>query len=136
MKVEQYSNMCLEDGIYLMRLVECDPNQRSAKEDRMILLKWEEEDSKTSVWDRLVVAPSAAWKLAQLWVALGGSADDEVGDLPAFAVMLVQKVNSKVAVYARLYADEWQGKKRNKIGEYLTDETGKVLQGAQGRSPF
>jgi hypothetical protein len=136
MKVEQYSSAPLEAGVYQLHLAEVDPNQTSTKEEPMILLKWEEGESKTQVWDRLVVSSAAAWKLAQLWVALGGSADDEVGDLSAFSSALVSKANEKGTVFAKVFIDEYQGKRRNKIQEYITDETGQILRDAQGKSPF
>jgi len=136
MKVEQYSSAPLEAGIYQLHLAEIDPNQTSTKEEPMILLKWEEGESKNQVWDRLVVSSAAAWKLAQLWVALGGSAEDEVGDLSAFSSALVAKVKEKGAVFAKVFIDEYQGKKRNKIGEYVTDDTGQILRDAQPHSPF
>jgi hypothetical protein len=136
MKVDQFSSAALDAGIYQLTLLEVDPNQKSAKEDPMILLKWEENESRTQVWDRLVVTPSAAWKLAQLWVALGGSSEDEVGDLASFSSSLVAKVNSMGAVFAKLCVDDWQGKKRNKVAEYLTAKDGEILRSAQGRAPF
>jgi len=136
-KVEQYSNVCLEAGTYQLRLVEIDPNAKSSKEDPMLLLKWEEAESKTQVWDRLVVTPAAAWKLAQLWVALGGSTEDEVGDLTAFSSAIFAKLNKAGTVFAKLMVDEWQGKKRNKVAEYVTAENGAVLCGAkQDGCPF
>jgi len=135
-KVEQYSSAPLEEGVYQLYLADVDPNQTSTKEEPMILLKWEEGESKTQVWDRLAVSTAAAWKLAQLWVALGGSADDEVGDLSAFSAALVVKIREKGTVFAKLYIDEWQGKKRNKVGEYVTDDTGQILRDAQPHSPF
>jgi len=135
-KVEQYSSAPLEAGIYELRLAEIDPNQTSTKEEPMILLKWEGGESGAQVWDRLVVSSAAAWKLAQLWVALGGSADDEVGDLSAFSTALVSKAREKGTVFAKVFIDEYQGKRRNKIQEYITDETGQILRDAQGKSPF
>lgn len=126
MKVEDYLNR-LEPALYKFSLVDIDTENTTSKGDRMLVVKWEEVNNGIVIWDNIVVSQGAAWKLAQLWVALGGGEEDEVGDLDEFGDKLIKQINNVKEVYAVTCDSTYQGVTRTKISEYKTEEVGKVL---------
>lgn len=126
MKVEDYLNR-LEPALYKFSLLDIDTENTTSKGDRMFVVKWEEVNDGIVIWDNIVVSRGAAWRLAQLWVALGGSEEDEVGDLDEFGDKLIEQIKNVKEVYAVTCDSTYQSATRTKISEYKTEEVGKVL---------
>jgi len=131
MKVKDYMNQGLEPGLYKFSLLDIDAEGTTLKGDRMIAIKWEEVNEGAVVWDNIAVSKSAAWKLAQLWVAFGGDEEDEVGDPDEFGDKLILRINDVKEVYAVTNKSTYQGVTRSKISEYKTAEVGEKLIGKQ-----
>lgn len=131
MKVKDYMNQGPEPGLYKFNLSEVDAEGITEKGDRLIAIKWEEVNEGAMVWDNIAVSQKAAWKLAQLWVALGGNEEDEVGDPDEFGDKLLQRIKDVGEVYAVTNKSAYQGVTRSKISEYKTAEVGERLIGKQ-----
>jgi len=136
MKVEDFMQ-ALEPGLYKFDLVKSNTDNTTLKGDTMIALEWSEEETGILIWDNVTVSKAAAWRMGQLWLALGGNDQDEVGDdIDDFGERLLQQVEKVRTVYAVVYKDTYKSKERgevtrSKISEYKTEEIGKVLIGKQ-----
>lgn len=134
MKVKEYMNQNrLEPGMYKLHILDVTPNNETLKGDRMIAIKWEEDNGEGVVWDNLAVTQGAAWKMGQLWVALGDDDEDEVGDPNEFADKLLLRLGEVKEVYAVIGEAVYQGVTRSKVIEYKLEEVGKVLSTRQAR---
>jgi len=140
MKVKDLLNPMLEPGIHKLVLAEIKDEQTTAAGDPMIGLRWKAEDAVGQVWDNIAVSDAAAWKIGQLFIALGGDPEFEFDDVVVLGDELLNMLNvDDTEVYADTGTDTYtvtrgenKGQERTKatIIEYKTAETGKALIGA------
>jgi len=127
----------LDPGIYEVRIKDLDPTGKTKAGDPMVSLQMEvvnnEDWEGAMVWDNLPVNAKAAWKWIQVWVALGGSTEDEIEGLQDLADRCCVELPDKT-IYIKVKKDTYEGKTRPKVEEYLAPGVGKSLMGAQERA--
>lgn len=126
----------IEPGIYVVEVADIDASLTTKNGDSMVSLQLkvvEDEDWEGSIiWDNLPVNQKAAWKWVQVWVALGGSTEDEIEGLQDLVDRCCADLVGK-QLYVKVRKDSYEGKVRPKIEEYLEPGVGKSLMGAQVR---
>jgi len=144
MKVSEYLNPRLEPGTYLLECADIRDDRETTAGDPMISIKWVNRGGGESIWDNIPVQPNAAWKMAQLWVAINGTDNDEVGELDEFAAKL-QEALAGAEVYASTDIQSYknrdgQDREKASIVAYLAPEAGKAMMEGGGpidkESPF
>jgi hypothetical protein len=121
---------CHKDGNYLLAVIGAE-EKTSSKGSEMIELKLEvigpdiEEGQGAILFDYLVFTESAAWKIDQFRRACGENIV-EGKEVEVEASDLEGK-----SVEAHLVIEEFKGKKRNKVGDYINPNAEK-----DGTEPF
>ena len=134
MRVSEFENQnLLNPGVYIFKLATVDAGQKTFNGDPLIKIRWEEEETGESVFDNLTVSQKAAFRLVPLWVALGGSREDEVTDVDEFANRLIHKLSNSARVGAVIRHETYEGKTRAKIAEYKDASAAEKLGPAQAR---
>jgi hypothetical protein len=127
----------IEPGNYQVEVVSVDPTGKTKDGTPMVAVQYRVVDDPewegSTIWDNLPVTPRAAWKWIQLWVALGGSTEDEVEGLEDLVNRCVERM-SGATLFVNVKRDSYNGKERAKINEYHPPEVGKALISSQKRS--
>lgn len=111
---------CHKEGNYLLAVIGAE-EKTSSKGSEMIELKLEvigpdiPEGEGAILYDYLVFTKSSAWKIDDFRKASGETITDEDVEIEA------EDLEGKT-VEAHLVIDDYKGKKRNKVGGYVTDE--------------
>lgn len=127
----------LDPGIYKVEVTNVDTALTTRNGDLMVSLRLKvvnhEEWDGATVRDNLPVTQKAAWKWVQVWVALGGSTEDEVEGLQDLVDRCCADLVGK-KLYVKIKKDTYEGKVYPKVEEYLEPGVGKSLMGAQERA--
>lgn len=127
----------MEPGVYRLKLQELNAGEESQTSGKpMVRIVWAVADGEydgRKLSDNIVLDEKVGWKWAQLWVALGGDPEQDFGTLKELANATIAMAEDKETVYAKVFKQEWQGVYRPKIAEYLHQDMGQVLIGAQER---
>lgn len=137
----------LESGLHLLVLKEIKDDQLTGKGDPMIGLRWQADDASGQVWDNIAINEATGWKMRQLYLALGGSDEDDFESIVEFGDALLDKLSLDATVYATTDIDTYtatkgpdKGLEKTKaiVVEYKPEEEGAVLmqQKPQRDVPF
>ena len=136
MKVEDFL-VGIEPGVYILKPAWIDETAQTRNGDPMISVQWEVVKGPyagATVWDNLPKTQAAAFKWAQLYIAFGGSPQDEVESFEDLTKRVIDAANTGSTVYAKVVRETYQGRARARIGEYLPQDIGVKLIEAQNRA--
>lgn len=120
----------LPDGVYLLRLVEAELAQSQAGRP-MRVLRWEVATGPyqgREIRDWLVVTGEGLRRWAQLYLALGGSEDDEVRTVDELAEKCLARLRAGTTVWGEVVVQAGpDGIARPKVRAYHGEAQGKIL---------